>query len=49
LVEAGGQAEFLLDDGNQDVNGNRNPDLASYHFDAIEGLDSQMLLDPLEE
>jgi hypothetical protein len=51
LVEAGGQAEFLLDDGDQDVNGDRNPDLASYRIltGAIESLDSQVLLDPLEQ
>ena len=51
FAQAAVDAKFFLDDGDQDVNGDRNPDLASYRIltGAVEGLDSQVLLDPLEE
>ena len=50
-VEGGFQAEALLDDGNQDVDGNRDPDLRLHRVvgRAVELFDSKMLLDPFEE
>ena len=43
--------QALFDDRNQQVNGNRNPDLGIHRIFrvAVKGLDSQMLLDPFEE
>ena len=50
-METALQRQPFLDDGHQDVDGHRNPDLS---FDGIlaisvKGLDPQVLLDPLEE
>jgi len=43
--------EFFFNDGNKDENRKRNPDLGvdGIRCRAIEGLDAEMLLDPLEE
>ncbi len=43
--------EFLADDGNQQVDRDRNPDLGSHRIltGAEEGLDTQVLFDPLEQ
>jgi hypothetical protein len=42
---------MLLDDGHQNVNGDRNPDLSFHRVlrCALEGFDAQRLFDPLEE
>ena len=50
-MKTGLQSQPLLDDGHQHVDGHRHPDLS---FDGIlaisvEGLDSQVLLDPFEK
>jgi hypothetical protein len=49
-VEGGVQGETLLDDGDQDVDGNRDPDLRFHGIvrRAVEFLDPEMLLDPFE-
>jgi hypothetical protein len=41
----------FLHDGNEDVNGNGDPDLSLHGVfcGAIEGLDPEMLLDPFEK
>jgi len=51
LVEARLQPQALSDDGHQDVNRDRDPDLGLHGIlaGAVEGLDPQVLLDPLEE
>ena len=51
FVKAPIQLQFLFDDGHKDVHADGDPDLSLYsiHTIAIESLDSQMLLDPLEE
>ena len=43
--------EAFLDNGNKDIHGDGNPDLSLHRIfgSTVEGLDSQMLLDPLEE
>lgn len=43
--------KLLAQDGDQDVNGDGDPYLSSYRIvrRAIERLDTQMLIDPLEE
>jgi hypothetical protein len=50
-VEGGFQGEALLDDGDQDVDGNRDPDLRLHGIvrRAVELFDPEMLLDPFEE
>src|ERR1700693_6252132 len=50
-VEGGLQGEALLDDGDQDIDGNRAPDLRLHRVvrGAVELFDSKMLLDPFEE
>ena len=50
-VEGGFQDETFLDDGDEDVNGNRDPDLRLHRVvrRAVEPFDPKMLLDPLEE
>ena len=50
-VERGLQAETLLDDGNQDVDGNRDPYLCPHRVvrRAVKLLDPKMLLYPFEE
>jgi len=50
-VQAGLQVEPLLDDGDQDVHGDGRPDLGLHRIlgGPVEGLDPQVLLDPLEE
>src|ERR1700738_2810644 len=51
LVQAAVDLEFLLDDRDQDVGADGNPDLRLHGGlgRAIKGLDAQMLLDPFEE
>ena len=46
-----GKPEFLFQDGDEEVNTDSNPDLGANGIvgGAVEGLDSQVLLDPLEE
>src|ERR1039457_937099 len=50
-VEGGFQGEALLDDGDQDVDGDRDPDLRLHRVvgRAVELFDPKMLLDPFEE
>ena len=45
------QSKLLLDDGHQDVDGDGDPDLGLHGVlgGAVEALDAQVLLDPLEE
>ena len=50
-VERGGQVELFFDDGDEQVDGDGDPDLS---FDGVlagpvESLDAQMLLDPFEQ
>ena len=49
-VEGGLQGKALLDDGNQDIDGNRDPDLRLHRVvgRAVELFDPKMLLDPFE-
>lgn len=49
-VERGVEVETLLDDGDEDVDRDCNPDLRLHRVlrGAIESFDAQMLLDPLE-
>src|ERR1700730_6401603 len=51
LVQAPVELEFLLDDRDQDVGADGNPDLGLHGVlgRAIKGFDAQMLLDPFEE
>ena len=50
-VEADLQGEPFSDDGDEDVDRDRDPDLCAYGVlrCAVESLDAQVLLDPLEE
>ena len=50
-VEAEVQIESLLDDGDEHVDGDRDPDLRPHGVlgGAVEGFDAQVLLDPFEE
>ena len=50
-VEIQLQMEAFSDDGNKDIGGNGDPDLGFYRIDGstVEGLDAEMLFDPLEE
>jgi hypothetical protein len=50
-VKARLQRQALLQDGDKDVDGHRNPDLSFNGVLAIsvKGLDPQVLLDPLEQ
>ena len=43
--------EFLFDDGNKDINGDRNPNLSLDGIlrCSIKSLDPEMLFDPLEK
>ena len=43
--------EAFLDNSDKDIHGDGNPDLSLHRIfgSTVEGLDSQMLLDPLEE
>ena len=49
--EASVDLQFLLDDGNEYVNADGDPDLRPYGAGrrAIKGFDSQMLFDPFEK
>ena len=51
MVEANFEAQAFADDVDQHVNRDRDPDLRLHGVfaDAVEGLDAQVLLDPLEE
>ncbi len=50
-MQALGEFELLFQDRDQDVHADSNPDLGADGIvgGAVEGLDSQVLLDPLEE
>ena len=50
-VERAGEIESFLDDGDQQVDRDGDPDLGFHRVFAgsVEGLDAQVLLDPLEE
>ena len=50
-VERSVQVEALLDDGDEDIDGDRDPNLRLHRIfrRAVELLDPQVLLDPLEE
>jgi hypothetical protein len=45
------EPEFLADDGDEDVDGDGDPDLRFHRVgrSAIEGFDTKMLFDPFEE
>src|SRR3989304_6914057 len=51
FAEAAGEGESFLDDGQQHVHADRNPDLGLHRVDrrTVECLDAQVVLDPLEE
>ncbi len=51
FVEAVIEAEILFEDGHQDVHADGDPHLSLHGVDrrAVEGLDAQVLFDPLEE
>ena len=51
MVEANFEAQAFADDVDQHVNRDRDPDLRLHGVfaDAVEGLDAQVLLDPLEQ
>src|SRR5713101_763705 len=51
VVQAAFELEFLFDDGHEDVDTDGNPDLRFHgvYGGAVDGLDTQVLLDPLEE
>jgi hypothetical protein len=51
LVEIGLDPQSLADHGHEDINGHGDPDLSLHRVlaGAVEGHDSQVLLDPFEE
>ena len=50
-IQAGLQLQLFLDDGYEDINGDRDPDLGLHRIlgSPIKSLDAEMLLDPFEE